>query len=283
MPSPGADRITVTDRFPTVTVVRSAERDRWRDGAVDSRQSFPATGAFDLAAGAFGALLIHNDDVVGPGEGFEVHDHRDVEIVTWVLAGRVRHTDRAGHTGVVGPGQVQRISAGRGISHTEHNAAGALERERLRVVQMWIAPDTAGGDPGYAQADFSGALSAGDPVTVVSGLARDAGSPALAIGNSQVALHIARPRPGRPITLPGARYGHLFVATGSAEVSVDHGDGPAEKPVALGAGDALRVGDAGQLTVTASSPGGAAAAPGDEADAPTEILYWEMHAGLAGR
>src|SRR5699024_12617850 len=142
--------------------------------------------------GAFGALLTHNADVVGPGEGFEVHDHRDVEIVTWVLAGRVRHTDRAGHTGVVGPGQVQRISAGRGISHTEHNAAGALERERLRVVQMWIAPDTAGGDPGYAQADFSGALSAGDPVTVVSWLARDAASAAHEAGCAQIVLTSAR-------------------------------------------------------------------------------------------
>lgn len=283
MPASDADRATAADRPPAVTVVRSAERDRWRDGAVDSRQSFPATGAFDLAANAFGALLIHNDDVVGPGEGFEVHDHRDVEIVTWVLAGRVRHTDRAGHTGEIGPGEVQRISAGRGIAHTEHNAAGPLEREKLRVVQMWIAPDTAGGDPDYAQADFSGALAADDPVTVVSGLARDADSSALSIGNSQVALHIARPRPGRPISLPGARYGHLFVATGTAEVTVERGADAAAEVVMLHAGDALRVTDAARLTVTVPVSAGADTPAGAEADARAEILYWEMHAGLTAR
>lgn len=203
--------MAATDSGDGLRVIRSGERDRWRDEHVDSRQSFPATGAFDLAANAFGVLLVHNDDVVAPGEGFDAHQHANVEIVTWVVEGALRHRDSQGTAGVIPPGTAQRMSAGERVVHSEHNASGRLDGRRLRVVQMWIAPDAAGGPVGYAQRDFTAELAGGRPVTVVSGLARDAGSGAVGIGNSQVALHAARPAPGAAMTLPAAPYLHLYV------------------------------------------------------------------------
>ena len=176
-------------------LIRAADRHMWNDEAIDSRQSFPATGSFDLVANAHGMLLVHNDDVVDAGAGFDTHQHHDAEIVTWVVEGSLHHKDSHGSEGVLTPGVVQRMSAGSGIRHSERNASTRSENQRLRVVQMWIAPEYAGGTPHYAEVDVNAALTRGDLVTIVSGLERDIDSPALRIGNSYVALHAARLTP----------------------------------------------------------------------------------------
>ena len=75
----------------TFAIIRSGDRDHWRDSAIISRQSFPATGNFDLEANAFGLLMMHNDDIVAPGEGFDMHFHKDVEIISWIVDGAVHH------------------------------------------------------------------------------------------------------------------------------------------------------------------------------------------------
>ena len=106
----------------SVTVIRAAERDHWRSEWLESWQSFPATGNFDLTANAHGVLMVHNDDRVDAGEGLDMHRHRDVEIVTWVLEGVLRHRDSIGNEGLLKPGVVQRMTAGRGITHSEGNA-----------------------------------------------------------------------------------------------------------------------------------------------------------------
>ncbi|WP_238421599.1 pirin family protein [Gordonia sp. 'Campus'] len=242
---------------PTRRIIRAQDRHVFRSGWLDSRQSFPATGNFDLAANAHGVLLVHNDDRVDAGEGFDAHFHRDAEIVTWVLDGAVSHRDSSGKSGVITPGVVQRMSAGRGITHTEANASTRAEDVDLRVVQMWVAPEYRGGEPGYAEKDFTAELATGALITVVSGLAAHAGEGAVSIGNPAAALHVARIHPGGSVTLPPALFGHLYVARGAATLP----DG-----VALAEGDAVRTTDTGSVGLTSSHG--------------AEILFWEMHTGL---
>src|SRR5947208_349977 len=110
----------------TVDVRRAGERFWTRAGWLDSRHSFSFGQHYDPANTHFGLLLVSNDDVVAPGTGFETHPHRDMEIVTWVLDGRLVHQDSAGHTGVIYPGLAQRMSAGTGILHSEKNDAWRL-------------------------------------------------------------------------------------------------------------------------------------------------------------
>ncbi|MGO1620800.1 MAG: pirin family protein, partial [Candidatus Corynebacterium faecigallinarum] len=118
---------------------------------------------------AFGLLLIHNDDLVEPGEGFDMHQHADVEIVTWIVDGTLRHRDSSGAEMTLSAGQVEAITAGSGISHAETNNVGFTGREVLRVIQMWLPTDAAGLEPAHSTADLNAALDAGGLVTVVDG------------------------------------------------------------------------------------------------------------------
>lgn len=161
---------------PDVRIIRSAERSTWRDSALLSRQSFPATGNFDMEGNAFGLLMVHNDDIVAPGEGFDMHEHRNVELVTWVMEGALRHRDDGGSiTGAAGaeatlePGMAQHISAGHGIRHSELNASGYLAGKKLRVIQAWLPPTTADTEPRHSETDLTEALSDGLLHPVASG------------------------------------------------------------------------------------------------------------------
>ncbi|MFW0784528.1 pirin family protein [Gordonia sp. CPCC 206044] len=241
-----------------IETIRGEDRDHWSNEWLSSRQSFPATGNFDLVANAHGVLLVHNDDIVEAGEGLDTHQHRDAEIVTWVLDGVLRHRDSAGNGGTLVPGVVQRMTAGRGIRHAEGNATGRLDGRPLRVVQMWVAPEHAGLEPGYAEHDFADDLAEGRLVVVASGMPEHAHTPAVSIANRHAALHVAVLTDGQTATLPAAPFGHLYVARGRVD-AVGIGR--------LDEGDAVRTTDAGALDVTAV--GGA------------EILYWEMHTSFA--
>lgn len=209
----------------------------------------PFLGNFDLGEHAHGQLLVHNDDLVDPGSGVDRHFHRDVEIVTWVVAGEVHHDDSSGATGVVSAGQVQAMTAGTGVNHRERNprSTGVV----ARVIQMWLPPDEAGLTPSYRTADVS--LDGRGLVLVASGIAGR--RPLVAIANDAAAMHAARLAAGETVVLPPAPYGHLFVVAGSISVGTDR----------LDEGDALRTVGSEESTIRA------------EEDA-TEILFWEMHA-----
>ncbi|MGH3344087.1 MAG: pirin family protein [Carbonactinosporaceae bacterium] len=182
------------------------------DDEASTRHSFSFGSHYDPDNTHFGLLVAHNDHVVAPGSGFAPHDHRDVEIVTWVLAGVLAHEDSAGHCSVTRPGVIQRMSAGRGVRHAERNAGDVP----VHFVQMWIRPAEPGVRPGYEQLDVADRLAAGGLVTLASGT-RCPG--AVAINHEGAVLRAARLAAGDEIAVPPAPYVHLFVAAGTVEVA----------------------------------------------------------------
>src|ERR1700758_5726742 len=108
----------------TVEIRRAADRAVTTTSWLRSRHSFSFGDRYDPANTHHGVLLVSNDDIVQPGGGFGTHPHRDMEIVTWVLAGSLAHRDSAGNSGVIYPGLAQRMSGGSGINHSEGNASG---------------------------------------------------------------------------------------------------------------------------------------------------------------
>jgi quercetin 2,3-dioxygenase len=249
-----------------IDVRRSDDRSETNLSWLRGRHSFWVGGRpYDPTNTHHGLLLVHNEDVIRPGTGFETHPHRDMEIVTWVLEGALVHQDSEGHSGIIYPGLAQRMSAGTGILHSEKNDSWRLGGEPhtnpVHLIQMWVVPDESGIQPGYEQVEIDHELLSGGLVTVASGMAKHDGASAIRIRNRGAALYAARLLPGQPTQLPEAPYLHMFVTRGSIEL---------EGTGSLAAGDAVRFTDGGGQRISAASP-----------DAPTEVLVWEMHADLA--
>jgi hypothetical protein len=132
-----------------MTRIRPAsERGTTRISWLDSRHSFSFNRYYDPRHMGFRGLRVINEDFIAPGGKFGMHPHEDMEILTWVLKGAVEHQDSTGAKGLIRPGEVQRMSAGRGIFHSEANASAT---EELHLYQIWIEPRERGLDPGYEQ------------------------------------------------------------------------------------------------------------------------------------
>lgn len=156
---------------PSPIVHRPADARGHTDlGWLDSRHTFSFGGYHDPAWMGFHALRVINDDRVAPGGGFEMHGHRDMEIVSLVLDGALAHRDSLGHEGLVRAGGVQYMSAGSGIRHSEFNASPT---EPVHFLQIWIEPDAVGGTPRYADDDPTVRLDSETIVPVVTGSGRD--------------------------------------------------------------------------------------------------------------
>jgi hypothetical protein len=236
----------MTSPTTSITVHRADDRFVTDIGWLDSRHSFNFGHHWAPEHQGHGLLLVSNDDRVAPGAGFGTHGHRDMEIVTWVLAGRLEHRDSEGNHGVLYPGLAQRMSAGRGIRHSEMNAS---RDEPVHFVQMWVLPDTAGVDPGYEQRDLNTELAHGGLVAIASGQGHIG---AVSIHQREAVLWGARLAAGGSVVVPAAPHVHVFVALGAGTLD---GTGP------LAQGDAARLTTAVEQTFSATTDG-------------TEILVW---------
>ncbi|MGQ0826251.1 MAG: pirin family protein [Actinomycetota bacterium] len=236
-----------------IDIRRNGERFHTKLDWLESWHSFSFSNHYDARNTHHGLLLVHNDDVVAPATGFALHPHRDMEIVTWVLAGALEHRDSEGNHGVIKPGLAQRMSAGRGIRHSEVNPS---EDEPVHLLQMWVVPDTTGILPEYEEFDVSDRLTGDALFPLASGREPDA---AIRIHQRDATLWVARLDAGARVTVPAAPFVHVFVARGAATV-----DGAGR----LDAGDAIRCTGAGALALVAGDRG-------------AELTVWETHAEVA--
>lgn len=134
-----------------MSIRRSDQRGRADHGWLDTRHSFSFAHYYDPRHMGFGHLRVINQDIVAPGRGFGTHPHRNMEIISYVLRGSLEHKDTIGTGSVIRPGEVQLMSAGSGIAHSEYNAS---RTEPVEFLQIWVLPAQAGGPPRYEQAAF---------------------------------------------------------------------------------------------------------------------------------
>ncbi|MGK5499214.1 pirin family protein [Streptomyces sp. URMC 125] len=195
------------------------EVDRYRGGdaeaGIETRHAFSFSGFYDPSNTRFGLLVACNEERLAPGAGFAEHPHADVEIVSWVIEGELTHEDSAGRRAVVRPGDVQRLSAGRGIRHVERNAGS----EPLRFVQMWLVPGVFGGEAEYE---------------VVRGIAD--GTP-YGLARADAVMHVRRLGAGERTAVPDAPWVYVHVVRGGLRLDDE----------LLEAGDAARITDAKRL------------------------------------
>ena len=149
---------------------RSDERGHAQHGWLDSFHSFSFADYHDPRHMGFGPLRVINEDRVQPGQGFGTHGHRDMEIISYVLEGGLAHKDSMGNGSVIRPGDVQRMSAGTGVRHSEYNAS---DRDPVHFLQIWIEPNVRNAPPGYEEKHFDAASKRGKLRLIASPDGRD--------------------------------------------------------------------------------------------------------------
>ena len=195
-----AHRETIEGQVTAVDVRRAGTRAHTKTDWLDSRHSFSFGSHYDPDNTHHGLLLVSNDDRVLAGTGFGTHGHKDMEIVTWVLAGRLEHDDSAGNHGELYPGLAQRMSAGSGIRHSENNPS---PYEDVHFIQMWVPPDTEGITPSYEQRDINGELDKGGLRAIASGQGHEG---AITIHQRDAVLWGGRLQPGERVAVPAGRH-----------------------------------------------------------------------------
>jgi redox-sensitive bicupin YhaK (pirin superfamily) len=218
------------------TIRRSSERGHADHGWLNSYHSFSFADYFDPKHVEFGPLRVINEDRVAAGAGFGTHPHRDMEIISYVLEGELAHKDSMGNGSTIRPGDVQRMTAGTGVRHSEFNPSA---KDPVHFLQIWIQPDAAGLEPSYEEKHF--------PDSDKRGRLRLIASPDAAQGS--VLIHqdaklyagLFDGDESATLELQRGRRSYIHVARG--EVRVNGSD--------LSAGDALKITDAAAMTIEA--------------------------------
>ena len=135
-----------------ITIRKGSERGRTKISWLDSKHTFSFGDYYDSAHMGYRTLRVINDDVVAPGQGFATHSHRDMEIISYVVDGELEHRDSLGNGSIIRPGELQLMSAGTGVTHSEYNPSRA---EPVRFLQMWVLPVRSGLEPSYEQRAFA--------------------------------------------------------------------------------------------------------------------------------
>ncbi|GAO37347.1 quercetin 2,3-dioxygenase [Sulfuricella sp. T08] len=206
-----------------IIIRKAQERGHADHGWLNTWHTFSFADYYDPEQMGYSSLRVINDDRVAGGGGFPTHPHRDMEIVTYVLSGALEHKDSMGNGTVIRPGEVQRMSAGTGIRHSEFNASPS---EEVHLLQIWIMPDRSGLTPSYEQKFFDDAKKLGKLRLVAS----PDGSDGSVTIHQDAKLYASLIDPGHPAEhalLPGRR-AYLHVARGSASLNgevLEAGDG----------------------------------------------------------
>ena len=215
-----------------ITIRKAHERGHADHGWLDTWHTFSFSDYHDPEQMGYSSLRVINDDRVAPGAGFPTHPHRDMEIVTYVLSGALEHRDSMGNGTVIRPGEVQRMSAGTGIRHSEFNASPS---EEVHLLQIWIMPEQKGITPSYEQKFFDAAEKLGKLRLVAS----PDGSEGSVIIHQDARLYAGLIDPGHPAEqgLPSGRRTYLHVARGAASLN----------GLEMSAGDGARIEDETEL------------------------------------
>jgi len=208
-----------------ITIRKASERGHTDFGWLDSWHTFSFGDYMDHDHMGFHSLRVINDDKVAAGGGFPTHPHRDMEIITWVLSGALEHKDSLGTGAVIRPGELQRMTAGTGILHSEFSAS---KTEPVHLLQIWIFPEKRGLTPGYDQKSFPAAERKGRLKLVATRDGRD-GSVSF---HQDASLYAAALAPGQKVahTLAPGRAAWVQVATGAVTLNgrkLSAGDGAA--------------------------------------------------------
>lgn len=206
-------------------------------GWLKTWHSFSFADYYDPAEMGWGPLRVINEDIVAPGQGFPTHGHRDMEIITVILEGALEHRDSMGNGTVIRPGEVQRMSAGTGVRHSEFNPS---DGEATHLLQIWIAPATTGIAPGYEQNRFEAApgwqlLASADGAEDSVRIHQDAALLRAKVSGTEALTH----------TLVAGRRAYVHVVAGGVAVN----------GVVLAAGDGAKVSDESILSFNAVRPG----------------------------
>jgi len=199
----------------------------------------------------FGPLRVFNDDTVAPAGGFPFHSHREMEIVTYVIDGALEHKDSMGNTGVIRPGEIQRMSAGTGVRHSEFNPSA---KEPVHLIQLWIMPAVQHLEPSWEQKSFSLSDRKGKllPIAVPAGKNGSTSSTAVQI-HQDATIYTSLLTPGQSVThkLGQGRRAYIFVISGNLKLNGE----------TLAAGDQARVSSERELQLSATS--GSSSTPAD--------------------
>jgi redox-sensitive bicupin YhaK (pirin superfamily) len=224
-----------------IAIRRSRERGHADHGWLNTYHTFSFGDYYDPAHMGFRALRVINEDRVQPGRGFGTHGHRDMEIVSYVLDGALQHKDSMGTGSIIRPGDVQRMSAGTGVLHSEFNAS---HEDLVHFLQIWIIPDRAGYPPGYEQKAFSADDKRGRLRLIASPDGRD-GSVTLH-QDAKLYAGILDAGSSAPLSIPAGRHAWIQVARGAVAI-----DGET-----LSAGDGGAIDTPGTVTITGGGSSG---------------------------
>ena len=207
-----------------ITIRKSEDRGHFKHGWLDTYHTFSFDQYYDPAHMHWRALRVINEDRVAAKQGFPTHSHRDMEIVTYILSGALEHRDSMGNGSVIRPGDVQRMSAGTGVAHSEFNP----EDQEVHLLQIWILPASRNLTPGYEQKFFNAAERSGQLRLIASNDGRE-GSVTI---HQDARIYAALLDAGGSVShkLDDGRFGWLQVARGSVrlnEFELSQGDGAA--------------------------------------------------------
>ena len=217
-----------------ITIRKAEDRGHADHGWLDTRHTFSFAGYQDPEHMGFRALRVINEDRVQPGQGFGTHGHKDMEIISYVLEGALQHRDSMGTGAVIRPDDVQRMSAGTGVTHSEFNASST---ELVHFLQIWLLPRAPGLPPGYEQKTFTRAQKSGRLQLVASPDGED-GSVTL---QTDVRLYAGQFEPGRAGELRLAPGRHAWVQLARGRAQVNGHD--------LGAGDGAALSDLTEIRI----------------------------------